>query len=157
MTRRSRAREVALQVLFQSEANPDRDPGELDGFLVRRLVTAPLVLMARQLVRGVQQHAPQIDARIEKTSAHWRLFRMAATDRAVLRIGAYELLHTDTPPRVVVDEAVMLAKRFGNDSSAAFVNGILGTILNENKEALEAALTPTPLTESLQEPDAAEK
>ena len=122
MTRRSRAREVALQVLFQSEANPDRDPGELDGFLVRRLVTAPLVLMARQLVRGVQQHAPQ----------------------------------TDTPPRVVVDEAVMLAKRFGNDSSAAFVNGILGTILNENKEALEAALTPTPLTESLQEPDASE-
>ena len=128
MSRRSRAREVAFQVLYQDDLNPGGDPAARDQFLRRRL-DDDLYEFARELVAGVRRNRAEIDARLSETAANWTLTRMAATDRNVLRLGAYELLHTDTPERVAVDEAIELAKRYGTARSSQFVNGLLDRIM----------------------------
>jgi N utilization substance protein B len=130
MSRRSRAREVALQALHQLEFNEPADRGagdrRRDGFLRGRLRSPVLVDFAAALVAGVRDHRAALDAAIDARSANWRVSRMAATDRTVLRIAAYELLHTDTPDAVVVDEAIELARRYGSAASPRFVAGLLG-------------------------------
>ena len=88
-------------------------------------------MFADTLVDGVRDHQVEIDALLDARSTNWRLSRMAATDRAVLRIAAFELLHTDTPGPVVVDEAIKLARRYGSQDSPTFVAGILGAILDD--------------------------
>jgi N utilization substance protein B len=85
----------------------------------------------RGLIEGVRRNREQLDARITGAAEHWSLDRMAVTDRNVLRIGVYELLYTDTPPRVAVDEAVDLAKRYGASQSGPFVNGILDKLMQQ--------------------------
>jgi N utilization substance protein B len=88
-----------------------------------------------------------LDKLIADTAVNWSLHRMAATDRNVLRLGAYELLHVDTPPRVTIDEAVELAKRFGSAQSAQFVNGILDKLLHSDTQtdsAVEIPKSPNP-------------
>jgi transcription antitermination protein NusB len=134
MFRRSLAREVALQVLYQDDLNPRNNPGESDRLIERRLRKDDMIAFARELVAGVRRNRAEIDAAIEQTAANWTLTRMAVTDRNVLRLGAYELLHTDTPPRVAVDEAVELAKRFGSAQSSQFVNGILDKVMHAADE-----------------------
>jgi len=129
MSRRSRAREVALQSLYQGEVNPVAARDRVR-FHKGRLRSAELVTFADELVDGVGRHREEIDAVLDARSTNWRLSRMAATDRAVLRIAAFELLHTDTPGPVVVDEAIELARRYGSRESPAFVAGILGAILD---------------------------
>jgi N utilization substance protein B len=130
MTRRSRAREVAFQVLYQDDLNPGHNPGGSDQLIEQRLRADDLVSFARELVSGVRRNRAEVDAILEQTAAHWSLKRMAATDRNVLRLGAYELLHSDTPAKVAIDEAVELAKRFGSAQSAQFVNGILDKVMH---------------------------
>jgi len=134
MTRRSRAREVALQVLFQDDLNPKSSPAEGDALLRRRLKKPELLEFSRSLVAGVRRHRSELDEQIELTAAHWSLHRMAVTDRNVLRLGAYEIFHSDTPGRVAVNEAVELAKRYGTAHSAQFVNGILDRLMHEQGE-----------------------
>ncbi|MBN1396248.1 MAG: transcription antitermination factor NusB [Pirellulales bacterium] len=134
MTTRSRAREVALQVLFQDDLNPRGNPAFGDILIQQRLGKGGLAEFARGLVSGVRQHRADVDAVLKKVAENWGLERMAATDRNVLRLGAYELLHGDAPPRAVVDEAVELAKRFGAAQSPQFVNGILDKVMRETKE-----------------------
>lgn len=129
MSRRSRAREVALQSLYQGELNA-LEPRNRDRFHKGRLKSAELVAFADTLVDGVRGHLEEIDALLDGRSTNWRLSRMAATDRAVLRIAAFELLHTDTPGPVVVDEAIELARRYGSQESPTFVAGILGAVLD---------------------------
>ena len=129
MSRRSRAREVALQSLYQGELNA-LDPRDRTRFHKGRLKSAELVAFADALVDGVRDHQGEIDSLLDARSTNWRLSRMAATDRAVLRIAAFELLHTDTPGPVVVDEAIELARRYGSQDSPTFVAGILGAILD---------------------------
>jgi transcription antitermination protein NusB len=138
MLRRSRAREVAFQVLYQDDLNPRNNPAVGDQLIHRRLRADDLAAFARELVAGVRQHRADLDALLEQTAANWSLNRMAATDRNVLRLGAYELLHCDTPGRVVIDEAVELAKRFGSAQSSQFVNGILDQVMHR-KEAQDEA------------------
>jgi N utilization substance protein B len=130
MSRRSRARAVAFQVLYQDDLNP-RDAAVFDEWIAQRLRGADLVDFARRLVAGVREHRVEIDAAIERTAANWTLKRMAATDRNVLRLGTYELLFGEVPPRVAIDEAVELAKRFGAAQSSQFVNGILDKVMHE--------------------------
>jgi transcription antitermination protein NusB len=130
MARRSRAREVAFQVLYQDDLNPRNNPAESDQLIVRRLRADDLVAFARELVAGVRRGRAEVDAILEQTAANWSIKRMAATDRNVLRLGAYELLHCDTPGKVAIDEAVELAKRFGSAQSAQFVNGILDKVMH---------------------------
>jgi N utilization substance protein B len=129
MSTRRRAREVALQALYQLEANPDQQ--HLDRFLIGRLRFPPLVAFARDLVDGVQAERAALDAELESRALRWRVSRMAATDRASLRIAVCELRHTDVPGPVAVNEAIDLARRYGSEESPRFVAGLLGRILGD--------------------------
>jgi transcription antitermination protein NusB len=137
MARRSRAREVAFQVLYQDDLNPRNNPAVGDQLIARRLRADDLASFARQLVAGVRQHRAEVDAVLDRTAANWSLKRMAATDRNVLRLATYEILHGDTPGRVAIDEAVELAKRFGSAQSGPFVNGILDKVMHNVGENVE--------------------
>ena len=134
MSRRSRAREVVLQVLFQDDLNPGASPHDADLFLQDRLKQPELIAFARSLVSGVRRNRQELDELVGKTADNWSLERMAATDRNVLRLGAYEILYTETPDRVSINEAVELAKRFGSAHSAQFVNGILDRFLARHQQ-----------------------
>ena len=90
---------------------------------------------ARGLVAGVVSRAAELDALVGQHARNWRVERMAAVDRNVLRLGAFELRETETPVPVVIDEAVDLARRFGSDTSPAFVNGVLDAIARELRAA----------------------
>jgi N utilization substance protein B len=131
VARRSRAREVAFQVLYQNDLNPQENQSADDPMLARRLDSPELVEFARALLDGVRAHREELDQRIDGVADNWSITRMAATDRNVLRLGAYEILHADTPDRVAVDEAIELAKRFGTAQSAKFVNGILDRLMHQ--------------------------
>lgn len=140
MARRSRAREVVLQVLYEDDLNPDRNLAVADEFLVRRLKQdEELITFARSLVAGVRKNRAELDAVLRATVEHWPLERLAATDRNLLRLGVFEILHFGTPGRVVINEAVELAKRFGAKQSPQFVNGILDRVLQR-----EAGIPPPP-------------
>jgi N utilization substance protein B len=130
MTRRSQARKLAFQILYQDDLNPPGDPAANESLLRRRLASADLVEFAQGLISGVNCQRQQIDLLIERTAANWSLERMAATERNVLRLGAYEILYCDTPDRVAINEAVELAKLFGSAQSAQFVNGILDRLMH---------------------------
>jgi N utilization substance protein B len=126
MTRRTRGREIALQVLYLLEQNPGVDPAEVERFIERRLREPRLRTFAQALVDGVRRHQPEIDALISRVAENWRLDRMAAIDRNILRLGAFEMLHcSDVPPKVAINEALELAKRYSTAQSSRFVNGIL--------------------------------
>ncbi len=132
MSRRSRAREVALQVLYQDDLNPDRNMAASEQFLEARLKQNPeLVEFARSLVSGVRRNRSELDGLLNERADNWSLERMAVTDRNVLRLGAFEIMYAETPGRVAINEAVELAKRFGAKQSAHFVNGILDRFLRE--------------------------
>jgi transcription antitermination protein NusB len=170
---RSRAREAAMQVLYQDDLNPAISPAvgesllgesfpmseieQVDRRELARIVReaiprrssievaamepgqlaaevrADALQFARHLVAGVRRERAELDRRIALGAEHRSLERMAVTDRNVLRIGAYELLYTGAPPRVAIDEAVDLAKRYGSAQSGPFVNGILDKLMHEKQ------------------------
>lgn len=119
-----------MQVLYQDDLNRENNPADADRFLERRLRAPELVEFARSLVSGVRRNREELDRILAQTADHWSLGRMAATDRNVLRLGAFEILYTSTPGRVAINEAVELAKRYGSHQSAQFVNGILDRLLS---------------------------
>lgn len=129
MSRRSRAREVALQSLYRAEVGGAVEARDRARFHKGRLRSAELTAFADALVDGVAAHRAEIDALLDAKSLNWKVSRMAATDRAVLRIAVFEMLHGDTPGPVAVDEAIELARRYGSLESPTFVAGILGGIL----------------------------
>ena len=138
---RRRAREVVLQILYADDMNPQRNQREVADFLRNRLLNDPeMVAKAEGLLSGVRHKREELDAHLQSLSDHWSLTRMSATDRNVLRMGAYEILHADTPRPVAINEALELARRYGTRSSPHFVNGVLGKIINEEKERLMAEL-----------------
>jgi N utilization substance protein B len=133
MASRRRARQRALQILFSwdtrrrpvddaigeyydslyAEEHPERDP------------------FVTELVRGAVNHVTEIDERITRHAEHWRIDRMPAVDRNVLRLAVYEMVHAGTPAAVTIDEALELARRFSNEESVQFVNGVLDAIRRE--------------------------
>jgi N utilization substance protein B len=126
MARRSRAREVALQLLVQHDCNPTVDRAAITDFVHERLRDVPLEPFCLGLYDGTIAHLGDIDSRLAAAAENWRLPRMAVVDRNVLRLGAYEVLHTpETPPTVAINEAIELARRYGSADSSAFVNGVL--------------------------------
>ncbi len=130
MTRRSRAREVALQLLFQRDLNQRIDRGAIERFVRERLRDDSLIPFCLGLYDGVIANQADIDRRLSEAAENWRLVRMAGVDRNVLRLGAYELLHApETPANVALDEAIELARRYGSADSSAFVNGVLDRLL----------------------------
>ncbi len=133
MRMRTRARELALQFLFQVDFQGDGYVEDLDRFLDEQLWgkegTTEAKIYARELVRGVIEHREAIDELLAKAASNWELDRMAAIDRNALRIGCYELLHNDDiPTKVAINEAIELGKRFSTEASGGFVNGILDRI-----------------------------
>ncbi len=136
MSRRSRAREVVLQILYQDDLNPSANQNDVELFLVRRLQQrSELIEFARGLLAGVRGHRQEVDEIISAGAANWSLKRMAATDRNIIRLGAYEILFSDTPGVVAINEAVELAKRYGARQSPQFVNGILDRCFQCHLEA----------------------
>ncbi len=143
MTRRSRAREVALQLLFQFDLNPKIGRPVLEQFARERLREPDLVQFCLNLFDAIQSNREAIDKRIVEVAENWRLPRMAAVDRNVLRMGACELLFQSVPATAAIDEAIELARRFGSKDSPSFVNGILDRIANPAKVEPETlAATP---------------
>ncbi len=130
MSRRSRAREVALQILFEDDVNPRTTVADMKSFVSGRLNSPDLEEFCMSLILGVRRNQGELDQLLSKTADNWSLSRMASTDRNVLRLGAYEILYTETPDRAAINEAVELAKRFGSAQSAQFVNGILDKFLH---------------------------
>lgn len=125
-----------MQILYQDDLNEVVRPEESERFLKRRLHhDEELRDLARSLVAGVRRNRQELDELLSRTADNWSLRRMAATDRNVLRLGAYEILYTETPGRVAINEAVELAKRFGTSNSAQFVNGILDRLLKMQEES----------------------
>lgn len=129
MSRRSRAREIALQALFQEDLNPENALGNLGAFLGARLQEEEMREFSKQLVLGVKRNQEELDALLAEKAEHWSIHRMPATDRNLLRLGAYEIRYADTPDRVAINEAVELAKRYGTANSPQFINGILDKLL----------------------------
>ncbi len=136
MSIRRRGREIALQVLYQMEWGGWEE--DVCASLFRYLETSvskglsmdhPSVQFAKSLVEGVAKNRSALDEIIRKYAKNWRLDRMAIVDRNILRIGVYELKFVyDVPPKVAINEAIELGKRFGSEDSAPFINGILDAV-----------------------------
>jgi N utilization substance protein B len=134
---RHRARQQALQLLFQWDLR--RAPIEeiLRGYYGSLLVSEDTVVdprpdeFAEVLLRGAVDELPGIDERITRNAANWRLERMPIVDRNILRLAVYEMLRTETPPAVIIDEALELARRFSGEESVHFVNGVLDAVRRE--------------------------
>jgi len=126
---RRESRKLALQVLFAADlGHSDCFETALERVAEHFDLHPGAVAFAKELVVGVQASRECIDARIREHARNWRLERMAAVDRNLLRLAVYELADTDTPAEVVIDEAVELARDFGSEPSPAFVNGVLDAV-----------------------------
>jgi len=127
--RRTRARERALQALYQIDVAAEGIDEALAAFWKSfEPVEREVRELVEVLVRGVAAHRREVDEAIEEASSNWRLDRMARVDRNVLRLAVYELLRTEVPVKVVINEAIELGKKFGSESSGAFVNGVLDRV-----------------------------
>jgi transcription antitermination factor NusB len=132
MGKRRKARELAVQVLFHLEFNPS-DPGESFELLCRSF-SPPKEIRAfsKELVLGVWENKGNLDTLIRQASRNWRIERMSRVDRNILRVAVFEVLYVgDIPPKVSIDEAVELGKKYGTEDSGAFVNGVLDHIYNQ--------------------------
>ena len=144
MTRRSRAREVALQLLFQRDVNPTVPRAVIDRFARDRLGNPEAEAFCLSLYDGVTRSLTDIDARVTAASENWKLHRMAASDRNVLRLGTFEIAFAvpSTPGPVALDEAIELARRYGSKDSAGFVNGVLDKVFRTHIEQQKQAVAP---------------
>ena len=126
---RTLVRTVVFQVLYQEELNPGSLERHAESFFERELPRhEPLLQFAKLLLHNTIEHLSVIDEQITALSQNWTLIRMSPTDRSILRLATSEILYTDTPKPIAINEAVELAKKFGTQDSAAFVNGILGRL-----------------------------
>lgn len=140
---RRQARETALQVLFAIDMGKNEPDFALRNTAEEFGAGSQELEFAQQLVRGTLDHIEEIDGIISRVSKEWQLSRMANVDRNIMRLSLYEMIfREDIPDNVSVNEAVDLAKIFGGPDSGKFVNGILGKVLEQNKQAKEE--TPTP-------------
>lgn len=129
MGSRHQSRERALQILFQYDIHGK--PGVwLDEFWNQCEATEDVRGFAEELVRGVLEHRAELDALLGRYATNWKVSRMQVVDRNILRLGIYELLwRDDVPAKVTMNEAIELAKDFGDDEAARFVNGVLDKVL----------------------------
>ena len=127
MALRTKSREFAMQMLFQWDMS-QQDISRLESnFWKGAKAAAPTRAFANQLFEGAAHDAKDLDEIIGKHAANWKLERISAIDRAILRLAMHEMRATDTPAKVVINEAVELAKKFSSEDAGAFVNGILDT------------------------------
>lgn len=155
MPSRHRSRQRALQVLFQIDIRQQSAAEALDGFYGSLITSeeAPGESEERdpfmeRLVESTVERLGDIDRRVSGHSEHWRIERMAAVDRNILRLAVCEMTSTDTPAAVVIDEALELARRFSSDESVAFINGILDAVHRSWTSGHEVTGPPGPAPES---------
>jgi N utilization substance protein B len=125
---RRHAREVALQILFQHDLNRDPSRALDEAFAAERLRFPELEKFAMSLVEGVRAHWREIDRILESHAKNWSVERMATLDRNVLRLAVYEIRFGGTPPKVAVNEAIELSRKFSTEESTAFINGVLDAL-----------------------------
>lgn len=137
MGKRRKARELALQLLYQLDLQGEASPeAHLDEFWTRHPVDGEVRGFAETLIRGAKLHQPKIDEMISQYAENWELDRMAVVDRNILRAGVFELLWmADVPPKVAINEALEVAKKFSTQESSRFLNGILDRIHRELRPA----------------------
>ncbi|MDD5449226.1 MAG: transcription antitermination factor NusB [Candidatus Omnitrophica bacterium] len=131
MRKRTKAREFALQMLYQLDITKEDIRDCLNDFWGNREteVEASVKEFAENLIVGFLDHKEEIDGLISSSAENWQLSRMAVVDRNILRMTAYELLYRqDIPPKVSINEAIEIAKKYGNEESSKFVNGVLDKI-----------------------------
>lgn len=137
MSNRHLSRTISLQTLFAWDFNGKKD-GDIEKIIADNFSNfAPNFDdggFVRDLVFGVKNNVKEIDPYISKYATEWPIDQITAIDRNILRLGIYELLFTETPPRVVINEAIEVAKSFGGDTSGKFVNGVLGSLYAEKPE-----------------------
>jgi len=125
---RTKAREFAMQMLFQWDMS-QQDRGKLEARFWKSAKAADKTReFANRLFEGATKEVASLDEIIGKHCENWRFERLAAIDRAILRLAIHEMTASDTPPKVVLNEAVELAKKFSSDESGAFVNGVLDSV-----------------------------
>jgi N utilization substance protein B len=129
MRKRTRARELALQILFQFDLRGEEILDDLDGILVRSGKAPDVAEFARELVLGTVAMSEEADRQIAEVAEHWDVRRMAAIDRNILRMAVFEMRErTDIPNKVAINEAIELGKKYSTAQSGAFINGILDRI-----------------------------
>ncbi|RII27144.1 MAG: transcription antitermination factor NusB [Geobacter sp.] len=129
MGSRREGRELALQALYSIDLNPMELRQSIVSFWEHNLATPSVRDFAEQIVVGVAEHREELDRKIEEKSKNWSLGRMARIDLNILRIAVYELLYRpDIPKNVTINEAIEVAKKFGTEDSAAFINGIIDEV-----------------------------
>lgn len=132
MGKRRSSRELALKFLYQAELNEGDVDEQMEMFLERNSLKDEVKTFLKELVESVLKQKKEIDEIIQKFSDNWVLDRMTVIDRNILRIGTCELLFNfSAPPKVVINEAVEIAKKYGNEDSPEFINGILDKIYKE--------------------------
>lgn len=131
MGARRKGRELALQMLYQWDVSREPVESVIESSSELQRASEAAREFASRLVDGTVDRIEEIDKILIETSEHWRLGRMSTVDRNVLRLAVYELLEKSTPPGVVINEALEVAKRFSSPESAGFVNGVLDAVNQE--------------------------
>jgi N utilization substance protein B len=126
---RRRAREMALQALYEMDVGAHDPSASLERLIQEQQLSQDLANFARSLLSGVLEHRKEIDTIIERTARQWPTAQLAAVDRNILRIAIREFLVDNlTPVRAAINEAVELAKKYGSENSGKFINGVLGSV-----------------------------
>jgi transcription antitermination factor NusB len=134
MGKRRTARELALKFLYQTEFNSESPDLELNRFCERANASEEVHNFTQALIKKFLLHEKEVDELLKKVSTHWAPDRMAVIDKNIIRLGICELLFdSTTPPKVVINEAVELAKKFGTEESPDFINGILDKVLKDSE------------------------
>jgi transcription antitermination factor NusB len=134
MGKRRAARELALKFLYQTEFNSNSPDSELNSFCERANVSEEIQNFTQTLIKNIFFHKKEVDRLLKKISANWVPDRMAIIDKNILRLGICELLFdSTTPPKVAINEAVEIAKKFGTEESPDFINGILDKVYKDSK------------------------
>ena len=134
MGKRRAARELALKFLYQTEFNSENPNLEVDSFCERLNATEEIQSFAQVLIKKLLLHEKEVDELLKKISSNWPWDRMAVIDRNILRLAICELLFdSTTPPKVFINEAIEIAKKFGTHESPDFINGILDKIFKDSK------------------------
>jgi N utilization substance protein B len=132
MLKKRKTRELAMQLLFLWDANGEPDTALADQCLRDSGAETDVCQSALKMATGAWEQRGLIEVRVERLAPQWPPRRQPGVDRNILRLAVWELTNADTPPKVVIDEAIELAKAFSTEQSPAFVNGVLDAVLKEN-------------------------
>lgn len=129
MKKRRKAREAVLQILYQKDITDDKSPQAPEEFWIENPCLPDVMEFANLLVKGTLENLPKVDSLIENSSENWILSRMGVIDRNILRMAVYEMISgLDIPVKVILNEAIEIAKRFGTEDSPKFINGVLDQV-----------------------------